>query len=124
MTRINCIPVQDLSNQHLIAEYRELPRVFNYARADAKIPAQYTLGKGHMTFFFDKLIYLHHRQVQLIYECLERGFDIQFTKPVSLDRFPAILLNDWQPTNRDLALNRTRIIMRKTQSTLKQLKKR
>lgn len=27
MTRINVIPVSELSDQHLIAEYRELPRV-------------------------------------------------------------------------------------------------
>ena len=25
MTRINCIPVQELSAPHLVAEYRELP---------------------------------------------------------------------------------------------------
>ena len=27
MTRINLIPVKELSDQHLIAEYREIPRV-------------------------------------------------------------------------------------------------
>ena len=27
MTRINVVPVKELSDQHLIAEYRELPRV-------------------------------------------------------------------------------------------------
>lgn len=26
MTRINLVPVEELSNQHLVAEYRELPR--------------------------------------------------------------------------------------------------
>ena len=31
MTRINCIPVEELSTPHLIAEYRELPRVFALA---------------------------------------------------------------------------------------------
>lgn len=32
MTRINVIPVQLLSDQHLGAEYRELPRVFGAVR--------------------------------------------------------------------------------------------
>jgi len=29
MTRINLLPVKELSDQHLMAEYRELPRIVN-----------------------------------------------------------------------------------------------
>ena len=28
MTRINCVPVEELTDKHLGAEYRELPRLF------------------------------------------------------------------------------------------------
>ena len=28
MTRINCVPVTELHDRHLVAEYRELPRCF------------------------------------------------------------------------------------------------
>ncbi len=35
MTRINCVPVEELSGPHLVAEYRELPRVFALAQRAA-----------------------------------------------------------------------------------------
>ena len=35
MTRINCVPVEELHQKHLVAEYRELPRVFRLAEAAA-----------------------------------------------------------------------------------------
>jgi hypothetical protein len=35
MTRINCIPVEEPSAPHLVAEYRALPRVFALARKAA-----------------------------------------------------------------------------------------
>lgn len=60
MTRINLVPVSELSDQHLIAEYRELPRIFNLVLnaqykgkypLDFKISDTYLLGTGHVTFF-------------------------------------------------------------------------
>ncbi|MBP7000765.1 pyrimidine dimer DNA glycosylase/endonuclease V [Amaricoccus sp.] len=33
MTRINVVPPEELSRAHLVAEYRELPRVFGMVRA-------------------------------------------------------------------------------------------
>lgn len=63
MTRINCVPVQELSGPHLVAEYRELPRVFALVRKAAlrgsfSQPETYTLGKGHVLFFYTRLEYL------------------------------------------------------------------
>ena len=40
MTRINVVPVQELQREHLVAEYKEIVRVFALARA-----AQYELHK-------------------------------------------------------------------------------
>ena len=63
MTRINIIPVEELMDQHLIAEYREITMVpVSLARTLSsktgldykKISKSYTLNKGHVYFFYDK----------------------------------------------------------------------
>lgn len=106
MTRINCVPVEELSDQHLLAEYRELPRVFALARPDPKAPAEYTLGAGHVRFFYSRTGYLSRRQGELIAECLRRGFDIAHrTPPAPIPGLDA----DWEPDDRALAINRARI---------------
>ena len=63
MTRINIIPVQELFDQHLIAEYREItmvPAALNRtinSKAGlkvSKINKPFTLNKGHVYFFYNK----------------------------------------------------------------------
>lgn len=49
VTRINVIPVQDLSDQHLIAEYHELPRVLKQDIDATNAPERYRLGKTGAT---------------------------------------------------------------------------
>ena len=70
MTRINIIPVQELFDQHLIAEYREItmvPAALNRTLKSkggldlSKISSNYTLNKGHVYFFYDKGKYLYKR---------------------------------------------------------------
>lgn len=57
MTRINLVPVQNLCDQHLLAELRELPRIPNAVEKGRysllNVPTEYVLGKGHVTFFYD-----------------------------------------------------------------------
>lgn len=48
MTRINVIPVEELSDQHLIAEYRELPRVLKQNININDAPETYKLETGHV----------------------------------------------------------------------------
>lgn len=36
MTRVNVIPVEELHDKHLIAEYREIPRIVNLVRKNWK----------------------------------------------------------------------------------------
>ena len=97
MTRINLgIPPAQLTNKHLIAEHRELKRIPN-AVAKGKcnlknIPSQFTLGKGHVSFFYDKLGYLKDRYVDLYNECLVRGFNVQ-NYEASWDGVPQDLMN-------------------------------
>lgn len=123
MTRINVVPVEELSRQHLIAEYRELPRLFGLIRKaiergesplDKRNPVVYTLGKGHVRFFYNKLRFLWFRQGELVGEMRKRGYNPQFTSidpPAGLTGGPEFDLwwNDYEPTPEALALNRERI---------------
>lgn len=108
MTRINCVPVQELTRLHLIAEYRELPRVFKLARKVNNPPQEYTLGKGHVTFFYDKLKYCFLRFYELVEEMVRRGYKPQHLHP-PLWFGPSELWNDWEPSERDMEVNRARI---------------
>lgn len=119
MTRINCVPVEELSVKHLVAEYRELPRVFRLAREaiergdKGNPPPDYVLGKGHVWFFYSRCGYLYKRQKQLYAEMVRRGYSPNF-KPTRelLKGIPSSWRLDWVPTPRALALNRQRIIER------------
>lgn len=109
MTRINCIPVTELSYLHLLAEYRELPRVSKLARP-AKAPAEYVLGTGHVTFFYNKGKWLKRRfEEEIVPELQRRGVDVKYTH---YRDHPEGLNEDWTPTPEAMALNRDRIATR------------
>ena len=115
MTRINLVPPQELCDQHLLAEHRELTRIPN-AVAKGKYhlrgqPAEYKLGEGHVRFFFNKMAFLQRRYDALHAECLARGFKVQYIWPESLKE-NAEVWQDYQPTQQALALNRQRIAER------------
>lgn len=117
MTRINCIPVSELCDKHLIAEYRELPRVFKLARQSylmEKIPQSYTLGTGHVKFFYDKLLFLYNRQHDITNEMLKRNFKPQFNADTLIvwKNTKEKLWGDWHPSEVDMAINRERISQR------------
>lgn len=109
MTRINVVHPSELCDQHLLAEYRELPRVFKLARPTThdETPRVYTLGKGHVKFFYNKLWFLERRFLSIVEECQRRGFNIKYTELPTTGK--GILYNDWLPTDIDIALNRARI---------------
>ena len=124
MTRINCVPVQELSGPHLVAEYRELPRVFALAQKAATRgrlvqPSTYTLGKGHLLFFYTRLGYLARRHADLVNEMKQRGFKPSFSG-VQREDFPLIpdeYWGDWAPTDEALRMNRRRIEERSPKKT-------
>lgn len=123
MTRINVIPPAELTRQHLLAEYRELPRVFKLvekfvARGYSPEqlsrhgqPTSYTLGKGHVLFFYDKLSFLAERQQQLIDEMLKRGYRPTFTDRLSdtYRHLPKAFWGAYRPTVQAKIINRQRI---------------
>ena len=119
MTRINIIPPNELYDQHLIAEYREitmvpaaLSRTLNslHGLRKEKISKTFTLNSGHVYFFYDKGLYLDKRYNELIAEMKLRGFNPDsnrvFPKQIFIDNG---LYNDWTPTPKEQELIRVRI---------------
>jgi deoxyribonuclease (pyrimidine dimer) len=96
MTRINVVDPTLLTDQHLLAEYRELPRVFALARPlkPREVVPEYRLGPGHVRFFYPLTGWLAARQAAIIAECCDRQFQIQHTSPP--DPVPG-LDGDWSP---------------------------
>lgn len=114
MTRINCVPVEELTDKHLVAEYRELPRIAKQAykaylrNPGQDLPPTYRLGKGHVKFFYDKGAWLAQRHLNLVSEMLNRGFTVNYpTYPIQYHY--ARWRKDWTPTEEDMIVNRQRI---------------
>jgi len=113
MTRINVgIPPAELVNQHLLAEHREIKRIPNCV-AKGKynmdgIPERLKLGKGHVKFFYNKLLYLKNRYTRLYKECVKRGFNVQdYTE--AWNNIPEELMNDYTVKANDIKIIRERI---------------
>lgn len=119
MTRINLVPPGELHDRHLVAEYRELPRVFRLAADaaargetphDRRSPRSYVLGTGHVRFFYGRLGFLRDRHRALVAEMRRRGFRVSHPEPPP----HADLLGDewwrtWEPSEAEVAVNRGRI---------------
>lgn len=90
MTRINCgVPPHELCDQHLVAEYRELPRIVAFAHANQTLPdAPFTLGKGHMYSVARYGRYLADRHQRIVDEMFRRGFKPTL-ESLWVDAFPA-----------------------------------
>ena len=119
MTRINVIDPSRLSDKHLGAEYRELPRVFGLVREaqargerpdDPRNPQQYVLGAGHVRFFYPRLGYLVERYLWLCEECRKRGRAVNFGNPAELTTgINAAWFGYWAPDAEAERLNVARI---------------
>lgn len=113
MTRINVIPVYELSDQHLLAEYRELPRVIkqNLDLTDTNI--RYHLGRGHMKWARRHWKFALNRYYELFTEMIYRGFSPKYS-PAELEQYVVELSEEWPYADyivdkTDIALNRDRI---------------
>jgi len=124
MTRINIIPVSELTDQHLVAEYREIfmvgPSLCRSLKSKNgfdrnRIPSRYTLNKGHVMFFYDKGKYLYNRYQELITEMKDRGMKPDPLRIFPKDHFPSEFFNDWSPVLEDLNIVRERINYRISQ---------
>lgn len=142
MTRINLVPVEELMDQHLFAEFREIKMVPKSLRRSLKaagdrdvrqhgyrdgyvrermaeaivlgnVPKVYTLNTGHVSFFYDKAIYLRRRYRELQAELDKRG--INYNRDSELDpdgvfsNLDERFRKDYEPTPEALVIIRTRI---------------
>jgi deoxyribonuclease (pyrimidine dimer) len=115
MVRINLINPKCLADQHLIAEYDEILMLLGYVKRYPtlnlnKIPKEYHLGKGHIKFFKDKLLYLKRRHELIKKEMQNRGF--KTNKTINLQSFKKELKNDWKPNIRDKNIIKKRLIQK------------
>ena len=116
MTRINLVDPALLSDKHLGAEYRELPRVFALVRAAAErgekpgdgSPERFTLGTGHVRFFYPRLGFLVQRHALLVQECARRGRKVSYPAP-PLAGIPGEWFGGYEPTDADMRLSLNRI---------------
>ena len=120
MTRINVVPPEELSDQHLLAEYHELPRCIKQnINIDDEVPAHYILGKGHMKWAKMHSLWLTYRYEQLIREMKYRGFNPNYTTLMLQDYWineQHLSGNLWyHVTIPDIMLNRGRLIYKYSQ---------
>ena len=119
MTRINLVNPKELTDQHLVAEYREIFMVGSSLQRSMKskswnntiknIPKEFTLNKGHVTFFYNKGKYLDLRYTKLVNEMKRRGMKPDPKRTFKKSQWPKYLYNDWKPKAKDLQIIRKRI---------------
>ncbi|MFH0906300.1 MAG: pyrimidine dimer DNA glycosylase/endonuclease V, partial [archaeon] len=102
-----------LTDQHLIAEYNEILMLFGYVKKYptidiSKIPKNYTLGKGHILFFKNKLLYLKNRHELIKTEMKKRNF--LSAKTINLKEFRKKLINNFSAKKEDIKIIKKRLI--------------
>lgn len=118
MTRVNVVNPMCLYDQHLVAEYREISRIPSAIIKQLKtkgtfdilsdIPSTYTFGKGHVKFFYDKLLFIKKRHDALKEEGRKRGMSLD-TITIDLAGIPKPFLNDYTPDSYAINTNLKRI---------------
>lgn len=108
MTRVNVVPVKELSDQWLIAEYRELPRVLKQQISIENASDNYILGKGHVKWAKKHSLFTFNRYNIIIKEMHFRGFKVNFSN--TLDKYiNDEFKNHYKVTGDDIQLNRNRL---------------
>ena len=123
MTRINVgVDPSELNTKMLIAEHREIKRIPNTIKSGkakiGNIPSQFTLGTGHVKFFYNKILYLKKRYLYIYQECIRREFNVTDYSNSFCD-IPDNLMNDYIPSIRDRNIVLARIKERVYESSTK-----
>lgn len=122
MTRINLVDPKELADQHVFAEWREIKMVPAALKRSLKsknphqilnsIPKEFTLNKGHVTFFYDKMQYLSDRYDLLSEELRQRGFrkDLEWNSfNEYCEGIPSVFFKSYNPSSNAITIIRERI---------------
>lgn len=124
MTRINVIPVEELTQKELGGEWKEFPRLFTLVKnrvikGDTPetikgVPPVYTLGTGHVKFFYAKISWAVTRYEELCGEMLKRGYEpnlVMFNDILDdVDSsIPEAWWGDYEPTPEAIQMNLDRM---------------
>lgn len=139
MTRINLVNPNHLTDKHLLAEYRELPRIFTAVHKlvytpnprvgdgwtklmnSSRISESYRLGSGHVIFFYNKLPYLLERYREIYYVLrTKRNFNLDrnlcdSVRVKATDLINSLrldMLHEWEPSPEEIYLNMSRLCVR------------
>ena len=121
MTRINsAISVKCLTDEHLLAEHREIKRLPQCLKKSKKlcIPDKFRLGAGHIKFFLDKMGFVKNRYKMIYEECLRRGFSV-VDYSENWDSVGNEYMNGYEPTREERELLIERISDRLMNSSKK-----
>lgn len=119
MTRINLVQVETLHDQHLIAEYREMPMIGKAlqrslktkteAQVMSEISEEFTLNKGHVKFFYNKATFLLLRYISIVVEMERRGFKPDPTRLFNGEDFPPAFWNGYRALDSEIDTSFQRI---------------
>jgi deoxyribonuclease (pyrimidine dimer) len=70
-------------------------------------PTEYTLGTGHVKFFYDNGLYLQERFDSIVAELEKRGFNLNYCE---YREHPEGLNNNWTPSTQDIEINVSRLL--------------
>ena len=131
--RVNVLHPMFLSDQHLVAEYREVkmgPKALSRSLSSLKgvdkkkISPKYTLNTGHTYFFYDKNKFLEDRLALIVEEMKFRGFATNHVELIDdsydyhKDTFNDEWWGNWTPDKEALNINLERIYERFKQKDL------
>ena len=124
MTRVNAdLEPLRLTDQHLLAEYKEMADVYGHLRKSLKafslndlqkkISNHFVLGNGHITFFYNKLSFLRKRYKKLKDELNRRGYHLDSNRVITKrGEFPKKLYGDWKASETDRRVICERVVDR------------
>jgi len=118
---MNLVSVNELTDQHLRAEFVETKMLIHaFFRSinskngivEERISKTYTLNKGHVYFFYNKMGFLKERYDKIITELKARNVNIDPTKLADFSNVPINRLNNYFPTEDEIAISKKRIDQR------------
>lgn len=116
MTRINSnISIKKLTDEHLLAEHREIKRLPACLRKAIQcnsinnIPNEFKLGTGHVKFFLNKQKFIYNRYEKIHEELINRGLNVEDYSNNWKEFIGTEYFNDYEPTDKEYELLKQRI---------------